>query len=873
MMHTFSHARQLPGSAQTNVDRARAAKLTSKGFVMLKLPPVMRLRIFLCITLPLLCHPQLWSQAVTKQFPPPAPKHFSLAERAVAQAASPVTTSADSTKGMPAPSGLVQNIPVAQPIPAPSAGVPVEIEAATQSKAGDVYTLSGNVVIHYHNYVIRADKATYNRATGDMQADGHLVLDGGEYHEHFTATHGTINLKRQTGQLYDVVGTLGVAKTVHNKLVYTAPNPFTITGREVLKLGPRRYRVLDGSMTACRLPHPDWRLLSKQINLADGKASASNTFFQLLHVPVLYLPYVTHPVNEVSRQSGILLPILGNDTAKGLIVGEEAYFVLSRSSDLTVGTEYFSKRGFAPMGLYRYRGRGDDFLNVHFHSLLDQLSGTANQGGVDLIVNGRRDLNPATRAVADIEYLSSYVYRQAFEESYAVAINSEVKSQAFLVHNGNGFSESAHFDRYQSFQNSSQPGNEIRILHLPSIQFDGEDHYLGTTPVKWGATVSVAGLSRSEPGFKTSREVRRADLYPHLLWPLSYSGWTLTPQIAVRDTFYSRSQNPGVVGELPTERPASLNRADIEGEIELRPPVVERDFDAVWLKHLLGGSLRHTLEPDVAYRYVTGIDNFNSVLRFDEVDVASDTSELDYSLTQRLFLRNMRPHPCKGDEALGPNKECGGGTSDWLSWQLAQKYFFNSNFGGAITPGTRNVLATSLDLTGVAFLTGPRNYSPIVSRLKLRTSSATDLEWDIDYDGKLGRITTSNVFAGYRWNNYHFTIGDARLNAPEGAALPSAPTPATNVITDYNQFRWSATYGSPVKDGLSAGTYGGYDFVLDQLQYGAFEAAYNWNCCGLSFEIRRYSLGAIRDDTTYLYSFTLAGVGSAGSLRRAERAF
>ena len=838
------------------------------GFVMLRLPPVMRLRIFLFITLLLLCHPQLWPQAVTKQFPLAVPEHR-IAQATGQEAAAP----GGQQQELPDDPSLLRDIPVAQPMAAPPTGIPVKIEAVTQSKAGDVYTLHGNIVIHYRTYVVHADQATYNRSTGDLEAKGHLVLDGGEDDEHFTATHGTMNLERQTGEFYDVVGTLGIAKTPHNKFVYTAPNPFTVTGRELIKLGPQRYRVLDGSMTACRLPDPDWRLLSKQINIADGKAAAANTLFQLLHVPLFYLPYVTHPVNEEGRQSGILLPIFGNDTVKGLILGEEVYFALNRSSDLTLGTEYFSKRGFSPMGLYRYKGTGDNFFNARFRSLLDRLSGTANQGGVDVVLDGRHDFSPFTRAVTDVEYLSSYVYRQAFEENYSVAINSEVKSQAFLMHSKGGLSESVLFDRYQSFQNSSQPGDEIRILHLPSIQFDGNDHYLGTTPLMWGANVSVAGLSRSEPDFKTSREIRRVDFYPHLYMPLSYAGWTLKPEIAIRNTFYSRSQHPGAVGALPTESQASLNRADFEAGVELRPPVVERDFDASWLTHLLGGDLRHTIEPDIAYRYMSGIDNFNSVLRFDDVDVASDTSELDYSLTQRLFLRHLHPHPCKGDEALGPEKQCAGGTIDWLSWQLAQKYFFNSSFGGAVTPGTRNVLATTLDLTGVAFLTGPRNYSPIVSRLKLRTTSATDLEWDIDYDGKLGRITTSNVFAGYRWKDYHFTVGDARLNAPEGAALPNAPTPTTNVTTDYNQFRWSATYGSPVKGGLSAGTYGGYDFVLNQLQYGAFETAYNWNCCGLSFEIRRYSLGAVRDDTTYLYSFTLAGVGSAGSLRRAERVF
>ena len=59
---------------------------------------------------------------------------------------------------------------------------------------------------------------------------------------------------------------------------------------------------------------------------------------------------------------------------------------------------------------------------------------------------------------------------------------------------------------------------------------------------------------------------------------------------------------------------------------------------------------------------------------------------------------------------------CGGESVDWLTWRVGQKYFFNPNFGNAITPGTRNVLDTTLDLSGVAFLTKPRYYSPVISQ-------------------------------------------------------------------------------------------------------------------------------------------------------------
>jgi LPS-assembly protein len=828
------------------------------------LPLVMRARIFLCITLLYLCHPQLWPQAVTKQFPP---------------AAGASNAGTDALPNDPSfdPSA---DIPVAKVIPAPPGGVPVEIHADKQREKDNVYTLTGNVLIYYKSYTVQADTVTYNRDTGYVIAEGHLIVDGSPDNEHITATHGEMNLDQDTAHFYDVVGTLGVSTVgPHKRMVFTSPNPFAITGREVIKLGTGRYQVIEGTMTSCRLPKPDWRLLSKQINLANGTASARNTWFELLSVPLLYLPYVTHPVGEETRSPGILLPIIGNSTTKGFILGEEIYFPLSRNSDLTVGSEYFSKRGFSPMAMFRYRGFGEDFFNVRYHALFDRLPGTENQGGTDLIVDGRHDWGPHTRAVVEAEYLSSYAYRQAFEESYAIAINSEVKSQFFGAHALNGLAESLSLDRYQSFQNSTTNA-EIRILHLPALLLEGEDQYLGETPLMWGGIASVAALSRSEPAnalntatFK-AREVPRVDIYPHLSLPFSLDGWTFRPEMAVRDTFYGKSQNPSPLGVVPSERDASLNRKDFEAGIDIRPPAVERDFTAPWLIHLLGGDLRHSIEPDFQYHYVSGIDNFDSVLRFDDVDIASDTSEIDYSLTQRLFLRHLHPHPCKGDEALGPDDLCGGGTVDWLSWQVAQKYFFNSDFGGAVTPGSRNVLTTTLDLTGVAFLTGPRTFSPVISRLDMRTSSATNLEWDLDYDPRLGRITASNVYAEYKKGDYAFMLGDFHLNAPEAPATSQTlQTAVTNPISNYNQLRFSASYGASTKAGLSAGTSIGYDFVQNMLQYGAVQAAYNWDCCGLSFEMRRYSLGTVRDDTQYLYSFTLAGVGSAGSLRRAVRIF
>ncbi len=849
-----------------------------------------------------LCHPQLWSQAVTKQFPPA----FSVA-RGESNAQPEITT-----QDLPDDPSLESSLPVAHVVPAAPVGVPVKIEADTQSYVktpkAKIYTLAGHVVIHYKDYVIGADRAIYNQTTSDVVAEGHLQLDGGPDDAHLLASHGTMNLDAHTGHFYDVVGTLGegrtaevktvtnyvagVGATTQNKELLTSPNPFSLSGKELVQLGPHNYQVVDGTITSCALPHPDWVLAAHEFFLKNELATGRNSIFELqglpvVHkVPVFYLPYVTHAVNSDSRQSGFEIPMFGNDTQKGLILGEDIYIVLGRSADLLIGAQYFSKRGFAPTGLFRYRGPGNDFATFRFNSLLDRLPGSENQGGVDMLFDQRHDFSPETRVASDIEYLSSYVYRQEFEENYSVAINSEVKSQAYLASSHNGLDKSVSFNRYQSFENSATATTgeqEIRILHIPTVQFDGVDQYLEGTPLMWGFNATGTGLSRTEPGFQTSRLVPRLDFHPHLALPIHVDGWTFRPVVGVRDTFYAKSQNPGALGVVPSERDATLNRKDFEASVDVRPPALERDFSPPWMLRLLGSEARHTIEPEVQYKYVAGIDNFNSMLRFDAIDVASNTNELDYFLTQRLFLRHVHPHPCKGDEALGPNEVCSGETVNWLTWRVGQKYFFDPDFGGAVTPGTRNVLDTTMDLTGVAFLARPRTYSPVISRLNWQTTSATNLEWDVDYDTKTGRLDSSNVFTSYKQGDFTFTLGDAHLHTLPGAKPSSttlkdasgAPiaTSSTSTEVDFNQLRLSAIYGSDIKSGLSVGVNTGYDFTLDRLQYAGVQANYNWNCCGLSFEVRRYSLGTVPEHTTYLYNFTLANVGTAGSMSWATRVF
>jgi len=850
---------------------------------MLELPRAMRIRLLWCITLSLLLQPRLWAQTVTTEFPPAGPPQSAAA--------------ASGSANLPDDPSLQSTLPEAHVVPQPEAGEPVQIKANDQKRESlphaNLYTLDGDVVIYYRKTIVHADHATWNDTSGDIEARGHMMIDGGPDDEHFIADHGTINVFANTGDFFDVVGTLGVERNPRGRMVFTAPNPFALTGREVLQLGEGHFRVIHGTMTSCRLPRPDWRIIAQTMELNNGVAKTGNAYFEMFHVPLLYLPFATHVV-DVQRESGILLPYVGNNTSKGLILGEGFYLTLGRSADLTLASQYYSKRGWAPNGVFRYRGAGEDFGTIHFHSLLDR--GLANpggkpinQGGVDISADGRYDFSPHTTGVVDAEYLSSYIYRLVFEEDYAIAINSEVKSQMYVTHEDRDFWASLRANRYEDFQSATVVGDEVRILHLPEVDVESADRRLGgamsVSPVWWGISGSAGALSRHDyPTFRTTSEVPRVDFYPRLSMPLHFDGWTFRPNAAFRETWYGKSQFPVDLEQIPELRSAGTSRTDVEAGFELRPPALERDFSSPWLERLLGGEVRHTIEPEVSYRYVTGINDFREILRFDDTDIASNTNELEYGLTHRLFVRHVDARPCTGSEAppaqgstsgragdsgSGSGSTCGGGTRDWITWRVAQKYYFEPDFDHAITQGTPNPLNTTLDFTGIDFLTEARHTTPVISRLRMLTTTATDVEWDLDYDAKEGKITSSNVFAGYQHGFYRLQFGDSYVNVPLGTTpLTTARTPpgSPNAPNPFNQIHMAAIYGAANKLGPSFGVNAAYDLVHQQLQYGAVQAQYNWNCCGLDFQYRRFSLGSIRDDTEYFYSVNFAGFSNVGDL-------
>src|SRR5438270_6078757 len=902
---------------------------TRAGFVLENLPCKLASLVFYgmrsrhkFITATLLCHLFLAAQLVTSQARPeqPAASPASAAEQNTQNPRLPIVPPPQSAPAAEQPSNChlvitapphqAQNSaakPNSQTAPGKKTTLPISeehpviIDARECEKAGNVATLRGSVEIRFEEYDFHADTASYDSSTGDLSAKGDVQLDGGRRDVHITASEAIYNTRSHTGKFYEVHGSTG-ARFKGRSVTLTSSSPLSFSGKLVEQTGPDEYVLHHGSVTSCELPRPKWTFTAARIILKVGSsAHVYNATFRLKGVPVFYLPYAAPPVERLGRESGFLIPIFGTSSTKGTVIGDSFYWAINRSMDATIGGEYLSKRGWGLQENFRYRPNESSFLNLTYFGVLDRgitttsvnqagqtVSQTVKQGGEDVKLNAETSFAHDVRGVASLEYLSSFVFRLAFTENFSQAVNSEVNSVAFLTKNLQGFSFNTFVARYQNFQ-SSNNDDVITIQHAPDVEFSSVEKKLFGTPIYWSYDVDTGGLRRSQPGFVTPGVAGRADVDPDLSLPIFYKGWTFRPDVQLRNTVYSEQES--TAQGITIAHHNVLNRRTIATSVDLRPPVLSKIFDRI----IAGRKIKHTIEPRLTYRYTNGVENFGSIIRFDFRDILSNTNEVEFGLLQRLFAKRERPG-CSQEtlssasaattQAISAAASCApAGADDFVNWEVTMKYLADSSFGGAVVNGTRNVFTTTVNFTGIAFVTEPRRFSPVVSRLRVRTSSNSDLEWQLDYDTQKGRINSSTLYTGFHFGDFFVGASHAYLQVPgevvtdptTGTVLPTCLPHVFNqpscVPPLFDQLRAQLGYGSPTKRGWSAAANIGFDREFNLLQYGAAQTAYNWDCCGLSFEYRRFSLGSVRNENQYRFAFTLANIGSFGNLKRQERLF
>lgn len=712
------------------------------------------------------------------------------------------------------------------------------VQAETEETDGDIRHLRGHVHLESSDKKFDADAVDYNDDTGDVEAWGNVryenFLDGTK----LNCDRAKYNVNTESGVFYNVRGT-SETKIVARPGLLTTNQPFYFQG----KWGERvegKYIIHEGFVTDCKVPKPWWRLTSEKFDiLPNDRAITYHAWFYVKKMPIFYFPAYYKSLKKLPRQSGFLTPNIGHSSFYGEMFGLAYYWAIARSYDALYRLQYFTLRG--PAETMEFRGKvrpGTDFT-FNVYAVQDRGVNIGNgiiqkQGGEEFAFDGRSDLGDGWTARTHIDYLSSYLFREAFSQSFHETIFSETHSIGFVDKHWSWYGLDFVMDRDQEFE-QPVPQESIIIKKLPEADFVGRDQQIlkGPIPVWFSFNSSAGFLDRSQPEFSTPFFVSRLDVYPEVSTAFHLDNFNVTASGAIRETDYGDSFVNGLVSSTGFLRSAR------EIKVSLIPPALERIFNSA---HWLGGDkVKHVIETRADYQYVTGITNFSDILRFDDTDLMNDTNQITFSLINRLYVKDKSGH-----------------VNEVMSWELAQARYFDPTFGGAVIPGQRNVIQSTEELDGFDFIWGPRSYSPIVS--VLRFQHVIGFEWRVDYDPVLGRISNSSFQGNVHLSKYFFALGHTVVNTNP---VVSAPNNQVNVL---------AGIGNQNRKGWNAAVNVFYDLDRHIMDFATTEITYNTDCCGFSVEYRRYNFG-IRDDTQYRLSFSIANIGSFGNMRKQERIY
>jgi LPS-assembly protein len=714
---------------------------------------------------------------------------------------------------------------------APGPGDQAIVTAIEEEHDGPLIHLRGFVRIETTQMALTADEIDYNQDTAEASARGHVHYENFTTGERLFCDHANYNTQEETGTFYEVSGSAPSRIEARPGLL-TTTNPFYFQG----KWAERRdghYILYDGFLTDCNLPNPWWHLKAPRFDVVPrDHAIAHSTWFYVGKMPLFYAPALYKSLKKEPRKSGFLTPNIGHSSLRGMMVGGGYYWAINRSYDITYRVQYFSNVGFNHVGDIRGIVNSTTDFNLTVYGLNNRSTDPRiSEGGYLVLFDGKSKFGNGWEARGHLDILSSFLYRQEFSESINEAIYSETHSVGFITKHWQDFGFNFVAERNVNYQTTTL-GDQILTRKLPEAQFIVRERPVGKWPVYVSLDSSNGLEYRSQPQFQTRQFVDRANFAPRVSTSMHWLGLDFVPSFTLHETFYDSRFH---AGQLSGD---NLVRSAQDVNVDIVLPSLGRVFDAPsWM----ADKVKHVIEPRISYRYVTGIDNFSDILRFDQMDILSNTNELLFSVTNRLLAKDKN-----------------GTVTDLLSWQLSYKRFFDPTFGGAVVPGHRNVVESVADLTGYTFLDGYRHQSPIVSAF--RYQSRVGVEWRMDYDPVIHKIANSSVNVEAHIGKYSATIGNT--------AIRTDPILAPNS----NQLRVSGTYGNQSRRGWNYGASAFYDYRIGKLEYTLVQATYNTDCCGISAQYRRFSFGA-RNENQYLVSFAVSNIGTFGTLKRQERIF
>ena len=735
---------------------------------------------------------------------------------------------------------------------------------------------TGNVDAHYGIYRFQADDITIYEAENKMVATGSVIFDQGD-DQRITGAKAIWNYKTKLGTFEDSTGFTN--QTNDGTVIY-------FTAERVDRISLDEILITKGKFTACEETVPKWTFTADSARVKkNDKLRLKGAKFRVKGVPILIVPFASIPVKQKDRSSGFLTPTFGYSGRKGLRLSTAYYKTLGDSADVTIRGDIYSKRGFGYGMDFRTRANSRSYFNFGFFAVQDRVIGHKadaahpDQGGSTIYADGVHYFPNGFTASADVRLTSSLAFRQEFSDGIQQIISPIETSQVFVNKSWNDYT----LNLLARTQVISIPNVREKTRNLPSIDFQKRPSMLSFLPgVYFSFKSTFEGVSRREEvddvalyrrmtgtdPVITPSVVQRFDIYPQLIVPLHTKYINFTATGAVRATYYSNSFNAQrrVVSN-------DLIRKYGEFQFDIRPVALAKNFYGKNNQF----KFRHVIEPYLTYRYVGGVNNFNKIIRFDYIDTATNTNEIEFGVINRFYTRKYGEAVTPGAQKLlqqNPNSQKNSSSIqpyEIFSVTLRGKYFIDKSFGGALVSGQRNEIEPMTALSFYTFGGVQRRFSPLSLDATYRPQKTIFVNSRLDYGISGDGLRSISATIGYDssfvklFQTFYYT-----------RAITLVPSLARYAVNgkEAGTLRGSQWSPSLFLGNREHGLYGGASYFFDFENRRAlglstristlYTIGYAYDCCSLALQYYTFNVG-VRRENKFVFSFRLKGIGSFGT--------
>ncbi|MEZ0242396.1 MAG: LPS-assembly protein LptD, partial [Sphingomonas sp.] len=304
----------------------------------------------------------------------------------------------------------------------------------------DIVTATGDVRLYRRSDRLRADRITWNRKTGQVVAEGNIVITNPEGD---TAYGDRIEL---TDSLKDGV--------VENMLVVLDAG-----GRIAARKGVRENGVItvfDAAYTACAVEdsagcpkEPSWKITADKViyNPELGRLRYTGARISVFGFATIPLPVFSHPAGGKS-DDGFLMPDLRSTSTNGLQIAIPYFFSLAPNRDLTVTPRVYTAslpmisaeyRELNSLGAFRVAAYGTYSGRTSLTTPVTPTTSNDFRGYFDAV--GRYQLDPNWSVSASIRLTTDRTFLRRYDISRDDRLRNNIRVErvdenSYLAING-----------------------------------------------------------------------------------------------------------------------------------------------------------------------------------------------------------------------------------------------------------------------------------------------------------------------------------------------------------------------------------------------------------------------------------------------------